>query len=272
MRDPIDHIWQDVARAVGAVDVVVVHPGGVPDPPSRCAAGGGVIHLSADPSDQHERPVDLAYLAFDGDAPTPWGGLPIERVRAAAHQAMQHLRPGGCLAVPGAVGEAFLAVLDEFGMRSELTPEPVAVSDVLVVRRTTRTTVHDLVWEARAVVERVHAAELAGELDGDDPPTVVDTRTHTDRSRAGIIAGSIHVPRTVLEWHLDPANGYRHPVLRGLDQRLVLVCNGGYSSSLAAASLQRLGFTGVRDLVGGMRAWLAGGHAVVPADHDHLDL
>ena len=122
------------------------------------------------------------------------------------------------------------------------------------------------------MVERVHAAELAGELDGDDPPTVVDTRTHTDRSRAGIIAGSIHVPRTVLEWHLDPANGYRHPVLRGLDQRLVLVCNGGYSSSLAAASLQRLGFTGVRDLVGGMRAWLAGGHAVMPADHDHLDL
>ena len=55
-----------------------------------------------------------------------------------------------------------------------------------------------------------------------DEPLVIDTRTHTDRGRAGIIAGSLHVPRTVLEWHLDPSNGYRHPRVQGFDQPLVL--------------------------------------------------
>ncbi len=82
----------------------------------------------------------------------------------------------------------------------------------------------------------------------------------------------MHVPRTVVEWHLDPANGYRHPAVDSFDQPLVLVCNGGYSSSLAAASLLDLGFTDVADLVGGHRAWVAAGLPVVAPDHSHLDL
>ena len=92
------------------------------------------------------------------------------------------------------------------------------------------------------------------------------------RARFGVIAGSIHVPRTVVEWHLDPANGYRHPAVTSFDQSLVLVCNGGYSSSLAAASLLDLGFTDVGDLVGGIRAWVGAGLDVVEPDHSHLDL
>ncbi len=87
-----------------------------------------------------------------------------------------------------------------------------------------------------------------------------------------MIPGAVHVPRTVVEWHLDPANGYRHPDVESFDQPLVLVCNGGYSSSLAAASLLDLGFTDVADLVGGHRAWVAAGLPVVAPDHSHLDL
>lgn len=115
-------------------------------------------------------------------------------------------------------------------------------------------------------------AELAARLASADPPVVVDTRSQTDRERFGVIAGSVHIPRTVLEWHLDPANGYRHPSVTALGRSMVIVCNRGYSSSLGAASLVRLGFTDVSDLIGGMFAWIAEGHAVVVADHDHLDL
>ena len=127
-------------------------------------------------------------------------------------------------------------------------------------------------FEARSRLTRTTADELAVRLRTPDAPVVVDTRTATDRLRFGVIAGSIHVPRTVVEWHLDPANGYRHPAVSSFDQPLVIVCNGGYSSALAAASLLDLGFVDVADLIGGMRAWIGAGHPVVAADHSHLDL
>ena len=57
-----------------------------------------------------------------------------------------------------------------------------------------------------------------------------------------------------------------------VEQPLVVVCNGGYSSSLAAANLLALGFTAVGDLVGGHHAWVAAGLPVFEADHSHLDL
>ena len=87
-----------------------------------------------------------------------------------------------------------------------------------------------------------------------------------------MIARSVHAPRTVVEWHLDPANGYQHPAVGGLHDPMVIVCNGGYSSSLAAANLTRLGFTDVADLVGGMQAWIAAGLPTSEPDHSHLDL
>lgn len=67
----------------------------------------------------------------------------------------------------------------------------------------------------------------------------LETQWHGDgvSRKPGRSGGKEHVPRTVLEWHLDPANGYRHPAVTSLDQPLVLVCNRGYSSSLAAGHL-----------------------------------
>ena len=65
---------------------------------------------------------------------------------------------------------------------------------------------------------------------------------------------------------------YLHPALVSFDQPIVVICNGGYSSSLSAANLSRLGFRHVADLIGGMRAWLAAGLPVSDPDHSHLDL
>lgn len=74
------------------------------------------------------------------------------------------------------------------------------------------------------------------------------------------------IDRTVLEWRVDPASDATHPALRGLDQPLMLICNQGYSSSLAVASLLDLGATNVTDVTGGFQAWRAAGLPVDPAD------
>ena len=187
---------------------------------------------------------------------------------AILHCAVQHVEPGGEVVVIGTAGRDAAA---RFDLR-EVSRVDVEGSEIARFRRTDRRTIHDHVFDARRRIARVAPAELDARLRGDDPPTIVDTRTATDRHRFGVIAGSIHVPRTVVEWHLDPANGYRHRAVTSFDQPLVLVCNGGYSSSLAAANLLDLGFHDVGDLIGGVRAWVGAGLAVVEPDHSHLDL
>jgi rhodanese-related sulfurtransferase len=197
-----------------------------------------------------------------------------DQAPAIVHCAVQHLRPGGLvvLCTDGPDGGSDAAdVADRFELEPLASFEGAGRS-CTVYGRPTRFTVHDLVFEARSTIRRIGAEDLATALEGPSPPTVVDTRTNTDRHRYGVIAGSIHAPRTVVEWHLDPANGYRHPAVESLDQPIVIVCNGGYSSSLAAANLVRLGFTDVADLIGGMRAWTAAGHPTVEPDHSHLDI
>ena len=84
---------------------------------------------------------------------------------------------------------------------------------------------------------------------------VIDTRQSVDRTASGFIAGSVHLPRTVVEWRADPASGYTDPHFTGFGQRIVVVCNDGYSSSLAAANLRRLGYAHATDLIGGFEAW-----------------
>jgi rhodanese-related sulfurtransferase len=187
---------------------------------------------------------------------------------AVLHCAVQHLAPGGEVVL---TVDDVDAIGDRFDLR-ETQRFDVEGVDVVRLARPDRVTIHDRVFAARSRIQRVTAPELAARLTEPDAPTVVDTRTATDRSRFGVIAGSIHVPRTVVEWHLDPANGYRHNDVTSFEQNLVLVCNGGYSSSLAAASLLDLGFSDVGDLIGGIRAWTEAGLELVEPDHSHLDL
>jgi rhodanese-related sulfurtransferase len=194
------------------------------------------------------------------------------RRRAVLHTALMHVDRAGLLLVSHRRGQQMLCE----GFRTDdLILLGIADRDdsqISVFRRGERTTVHDLLYEARDAIKRYAAADLARLMQSDNPPLVLDTRTHIDRGRFGVIAGAVHVPRTVLEWHLDPANGYLHPAMRSFEQPLVVVCNGGYSSSLAAANLGRLGFSDVGDLIGGFLAWQSQGFPVARPDHSHLDI
>ena len=94
---------------------------------------------------------------------------------------------------------------------------------------------------------------------------IVDLRSHDERARDGVIPGSVHVPRSVLEWRVDPDSGFsnRHVVDRDIE--LILVCREGYSSSLAAVSLRGVGHARVADLIGGFEAWREAGLETIPA-------
>ena len=88
---------------------------------------------------------------------------------------------------------------------------------------------------------------------------VVDIRPIEQRRRDGELPGALVVGRNVLEWRLDPSSPYRLPIADDPARRIVLVCHEGYSSSLAAHTLQRLGLPHATDLRGGYQAWLEAG-------------
>lgn len=111
-----------------------------------------------------------------------------------------------------------------------------------------------LLEEARAGLPRVSADELEAEMDGG--ALVVDIRPSEQRTRDGELAGALVVPRNVLEWRLDPTSPHRLPEAEE-GRRVILVCNEGYASSLAAATLRRLGLDDATDLDGGFQALLA---------------
>lgn len=86
---------------------------------------------------------------------------------------------------------------------------------------------------------------------------VVDTRPEAVRRDEGELPGAVVVERNVLEWRLGPDGDHRHPEAGDPDRVVVLVCNDGYASSLAAIALRRLGVPRATDLDGGYRAWAA---------------
>lgn len=94
--------------------------------------------------------------------------------------------------------------------------------------------------------------------------TLIDTRDGDLRSRDGRIPGSVHIPLSVLEWRVDPTSGHQSAALAGREDRLILICNEGYSSSLAAVRLHDLGFAKTTDVIGGFVAWAAAGLPVEP--------
>jgi rhodanese-related sulfurtransferase len=85
---------------------------------------------------------------------------------------------------------------------------------------------------------------------------VVDIRPIELRRRDGDLPGALVVDRNVLEWRLDPTSTHRLAEVTGFDQPVVLVCDEGYASSLAAATLRELGLRRATDLDGGYQAWL----------------
>jgi MFS family permease len=121
-----------------------------------------------------------------------------------------------------------------------------------------RRTASDLLAEARERIaprlepERAHEAASHGAL-------LIDLRSQDERRREGVIPGSLHIPRSVLEWRVDPDSGYMNPHIGGLERRLVLFCAEGFSSTLAAATVRELGCSKATDMVGGFAAWKAAG-------------
>jgi MFS family permease len=95
---------------------------------------------------------------------------------------------------------------------------------------------------------------------------LIDLRSQDERRREGVVPGSLHIPRSVLEWRVDPSSGYTNPHLGDLESRLILFCAHGYSSSLAAASLREIGCRNATDIVGGFEAWKASGLPVRSLD------
>jgi rhodanese-related sulfurtransferase len=120
-------------------------------------------------------------------------------------------------------------------------------------RRATRS-IDEILAAARARLERVEPEALESErLAG---AVIVDIRPVEQRTRDGALPDAIVIDRNVLEWRLDPACEHRIAEVADYDTRIVIVCNEGYQSSLAAALLHDVGLHRATDLVGGYQAWL----------------
>jgi rhodanese-related sulfurtransferase len=117
------------------------------------------------------------------------------------------------------------------------------------------TTVEQLLHQARGRLnrlspERAHAAVRHGAV-------LIDIRSELQRERDGVIPGSQFIARNVLEWRCDPGSPWRDRAITDARARVIVICNEGYQSSLAAATLQQLGLTNATDVIGGFQAWKA---------------
>jgi rhodanese-related sulfurtransferase len=128
-------------------------------------------------------------------------------------------------------------------------PQPAAIDDLLARarRRLTR-------------LDPVQAREAM-----DDGALLIDIRSESQRARDGVVPDSLFVARNVLEWRCDPTSEHRDPRIDGRRRRLIVMCDEGYQSSLAAAALHELGLTRATDLVGGFQAWRAASLPVEPS-------
>jgi rhodanese-related sulfurtransferase len=126
-----------------------------------------------------------------------------------------------------------------------------------------RRTLEELLAQAEARVERLEpAAAQSAVADG---ALLIDIRGDGERERDGVVPRSLHVPRTVLEWRLDPDSPSRNPRACNLARHVLLICDHGCSSLLAAATLVELGFARAGDVAGGFAAWREAGLPVEPA-------
>ncbi|HEX2073055.1 MAG TPA: rhodanese-like domain-containing protein [Geodermatophilus sp.] len=120
-----------------------------------------------------------------------------------------------------------------------------------------RRTVDDVLAAARSRIARLRPEEAAARMAAG--ALLVDTRPAAQRERDGEVPGALVVERNVLEWRFDPADDARLPEATGYDVEVIVLCQEGYASSLAADSLRELGLWRVADVVGGYLAWAAAG-------------
>lgn len=116
--------------------------------------------------------------------------------------------------------------------------------------------VDDVLAEARAGLDRVEPGKA--ELLRGQGALLVDIRPHANRAAEGEIPDAVPIERIVLEWRLDPHSEWRIPGFTE-DTTVIVFCNDGYASSLAARDLRALGLHRATDLIGGFHAWRAAG-------------
>jgi len=115
---------------------------------------------------------------------------------------------------------------------------------------------------ARARLVRITAERARDEVGAG--ALLVDTRTFEQRRVQGDVPGALRIDRTVLEWRLDPTGPWHIDAVTGADVRVIVMCRQGFSSSLAAASLQAIGLRRATDIVGGFEAWRRAGLPIEP--------
>jgi rhodanese-related sulfurtransferase len=123
-------------------------------------------------------------------------------------------------------------------------------------------TIDELLADARNRIARVSPAETLPIVEAGG--LLVDIRPIEQRRRDGQVPGALIIDRNVLEWRLDPASADKVPEVAGHHQPVVVLCNEGYASSLAAATLADIGFAFTADVVGGFQAWRADGLPIEP--------
>jgi rhodanese-related sulfurtransferase len=124
-----------------------------------------------------------------------------------------------------------------------------------------RRTIDEVMAEARLRLQRVSPRLAAAEIRAG--ALLVDTRSHAQRERNGEVPGALKVERNVLEWRLDPASPHKIPQVTGYGMRVIIMCAEGYSSVLAALSLQELGMVNATDMIGGFEGWANAGLPVI---------
>jgi MFS family permease len=193
---------------------------------------------------------------------------PRERARAVG--AYRFWRDSGLVVgavLAGAVADALGAGAAIAAVAGLTAASGVAFAGAALRVRSRRLTAADLLAHARSrIAPRMTPEEAAEALTGD--AVLVDLRSAEERRRDGIVPGSVHVPRSVLEWRVDPSSGFANPHLGGLERPLVLFCNEGFSSSLAAAVLRDLGCARATDIIGGFAGWRAAGLPVQAAPEE----
>ena len=116
--------------------------------------------------------------------------------------------------------------------------------------------------QARSRLDRLGPAQAWAAMQAG--ALLVDIRPQAQRATEGQVPGALVIERNVLEWRLDPASDARLPVAGSYDLQVIVMCSAGYTSSLAAASLQDLGLSAATDLDGGFQAWARAGLPVEP--------
>ncbi|MEL6549935.1 MAG: rhodanese-like domain-containing protein [Pseudomonadota bacterium] len=121
-------------------------------------------------------------------------------------------------------------------------------------------TAAEMVADARSQIVEIETADLLARL-GEEGLVIVDIRDPRERERDGWIPGSVHAPRGMLEFWVDPQSPYHKPIFSTAGKSFVFHCASGWRSALSTLTLQEMGFEAAH-LREGFKGWVAAGGPV----------